>query len=218
MKKTLLSVIAGLAVIGSACAAPTPADRKALCEKHPEKYVWVEKTQACVPINPCKSDNSAIQEAYCNRVFKNVQLGNWTEGVTAVKAYLQKYLAVDMTNSTRALRREVDTSVFGQDYIPAKTSDGGYMVFEFDDLSDIAGSDRYDGAVESSCIIQGGRYSFVTTEGDGLYCLNMDESDCSDISELASSILRDVLFTSEYKEDFLLGGNVYKGCKFIVEK
>ena len=218
MKKTLLSAVAGLAVIGSVFAVPSVSDRKALCEKHPEKYVWVEKTQACVPINPCKSDNSAIQEAYCNRVFKNVQLGNWTEGVVAVKAYLQKYLAVNMMNSNLKLRHEVDTSVFGQDYIPAKTSDGGYVVFEFDDLSDIAGGDRYDGAVESACIIQGGRYASITTEGNGLYCLNMDESDCSDISELASSILRDALITDKYKEDFLLGGNVYKGCKFTVEK
>ena len=218
MKKTLLSVIAGLAVINAASAVPSPADRKALCEKHPEKYVWVEKTEACVPINPCKSDNSAIQEAYCIRVFKNVQLGNWTEGVVAVKAYLQKYLAVNMTSSNLKLRQQMDTSLFGQDYIPAKTSDGGYVVFEFDDLSDIAGGDSYDGAVESACIIQGGMTTFVTTEGKGLYCLNMKETDCSDISELASSILRDVLFTSEYKEDFMLGGKVYMGCKFVVEK
>lgn len=66
MKKTLVSIIAGLTVAGTAFALPTPDDRKAMCLKHPEKYVWVEKTQACVPINPCASSNSkAIINAYC---------------------------------------------------------------------------------------------------------------------------------------------------------
>lgn len=68
MKKTLLSVIAGLAVINVASAVPSPADRKALCEKHPEKYVWVERDQFCAPINPCKSDNQSVQLAYCRDV------------------------------------------------------------------------------------------------------------------------------------------------------
>ena len=45
MKKTLLSVGAALAVIGSACAVPSVSDRKALCEGHPDKYVWVEKSE-----------------------------------------------------------------------------------------------------------------------------------------------------------------------------
>ena len=40
MKKTLLSVIAGLAVIGSANAGI-----KETCSEHPDKLVWVEKTQ-----------------------------------------------------------------------------------------------------------------------------------------------------------------------------
>ena len=65
MKKTLLSVLVGLVVIGSASAVPSPEDRKALCEKQSDKFVWVEKTQACIPINPCLSSVSAIEEAYC---------------------------------------------------------------------------------------------------------------------------------------------------------
>ena len=56
MKKTLLSVIAGLAVIGSANAGI-----KETCLEHPDKLVWVEKTQRCIPINPCKSDDREIE-------------------------------------------------------------------------------------------------------------------------------------------------------------
>ncbi len=66
MKKTLLSVTAALAVIGSACAAPSVEDRKALCEKYPDKYVWVAKDEMCVPINPCLSDNERMRHAYCD--------------------------------------------------------------------------------------------------------------------------------------------------------
>ncbi len=70
MKKTLLSVTAALAVIGSACAVPSVEDRKALCEKHPEKYVWVAKDEMCVPINPCLSANQEMQLAYCkSKIF-----------------------------------------------------------------------------------------------------------------------------------------------------
>ena len=51
MKKTLLSVMAGLTVVGSASAAPTPEERKELCQLLIDKgtHVWVEKTQACIP-------------------------------------------------------------------------------------------------------------------------------------------------------------------------
>ena len=68
MKKTLLSVLAGLAVIGSASAVPTPEDRQNLCDLLIQKgtHVWVEKTKACVPVNPCAKDVSDdIRKAYC---------------------------------------------------------------------------------------------------------------------------------------------------------
>lgn len=73
MKKTLLSVFAGMIVIGSAFAAPTPEDRKKLCEKHPDKYVWVEKDQFCAPRYPCASENTDIRNAYCIDIFDSTQ-------------------------------------------------------------------------------------------------------------------------------------------------
>lgn len=72
MKKTLLSVITGLAVIGSA-----QAGIKETCLQHPDKLVWVEKTQRCVPINPCLSDDKEIKDAYCDdTTFANISLSN----------------------------------------------------------------------------------------------------------------------------------------------
>lgn len=72
-----LSIFAGLMVINSVFALPSPEDRKALCDKHPDKYVWVKKTQACIPINPCKSNDTDIKKAYCDdTTFANTSLTN----------------------------------------------------------------------------------------------------------------------------------------------
>ena len=64
MKKIIFGILAGIVIIGSASAVPSPADRKRLCEQQPDKFVWVEKNQACVPINPCLSDNREVKLAY----------------------------------------------------------------------------------------------------------------------------------------------------------
>ena len=196
MKKTLLSVGAALAVIGSAAAVGPDT-----C--NPEKYVWVEKDELCIPKNPCKSKSDVIRKAYCNTTFKNVQLGNWRQGRVVAEAYSKRYLGTDITNAND-MYYDKDTSLFGQDYLPAKLSDGGYVVFEFDDLADIAGGDKYDGAAEAACLIHGGRYG-TQAMGDGgetligLYCSGVSESDCKAVSSLASEILSNsALFTGEY--------------------
>lgn len=116
MKKTLVSIIAGLTVIGSAFALPSPEDIKALCEKHPDKYVWVEKSQACIPINPCESDDVDIERAYCvNRTItpnkKELLINRYVEQVL-------KTTVVDVQN--------VPGDVYA--YSGVKTADGGYFV------------------------------------------------------------------------------------------
>ena len=63
MKKTLLSITAALAVIGAANAGI-----KETCLEHPDKLVWVEKTQRCIPINPCESDDAEIKRVYCDDI------------------------------------------------------------------------------------------------------------------------------------------------------
>ena len=219
MKKTLLSMTAAVAVIGAANAGI-----KETCLKHPDKLMWVEKTEACVPINPCKSDNTAIKEAYCNTAFKDIQLGNWRQGATVVEEYVRSYLGISAT--IKELKDHgVETSLFGQDYVRAVLSDGGYMVFEFDDLSDIAGGDKYDGAAEAACLIYGGRYmSRLRAVGTGLYCRDISESGCNAVTELASKILGDVLFTGKYDDPLRAttddGSNVLHEsvCTLVVEK
>ena len=80
MKKTLLSVIAGLAVIGSATAVPSMDVQQKNCEDG--QHVWVEKTKTCVPINPCLSDDADIKRAYCDdKTFANISLSNLPAGI-----------------------------------------------------------------------------------------------------------------------------------------
>lgn len=110
MKKTLLSVIAGLAVIGSANAGI-----KETCLEHPDKLVWVEKTQRCVPINPCLSDDKEIHDAYC------VDWGLCAPGDTdeALKLWIGKWFGREIVEL-----KHLDSKAVG-----VKTDDGQYFSY-----------------------------------------------------------------------------------------
>lgn len=105
MKKILLSSIAGLAVISSACAAPSVEDRKALCEKYPDRYVWVERDEFCAPINPCESNDETVRRAYCSS-FKLHNFGKNRDLV--INRYVEKELNVKVLNI-----KEVGNCTFG---------------------------------------------------------------------------------------------------------
>ena len=117
MKKTLLSVLAGIAVIGSAVAVPSPEDRKALCEKYPDKYVWVEKDQFCVPINPCEGANDAVRIAYC---FDEVVLPS---DMAKRNMIMDRYVH-EVMRTVASDVKEISDRVVG-----VKTNDGGYIAF-----------------------------------------------------------------------------------------
>ena len=209
MKKTLLSVIAGLAVIGSANAGI-----KETCLEHPDKLVWVEKTERCVPINTCKSSDQAIVDAYCNRVFKDVQLGNWRKGATVVEEYARNNLGVGVT--IKELKNHgVDTSLFGQDYVRAVLSDGGYMVFEFDDLSDMGGADVREGAGCAACAVYGGTWSSFDGNQRTASCEGLSEAGCEKVAELMTE-LRDGALVSYSYEPFIDGSG--HTCFLTLEK
>ncbi|MCR4918059.1 MAG: hypothetical protein K5912_03910 [Alphaproteobacteria bacterium] len=68
MKKTLLSAIAGLAVIGSASAMPTPGQAKENCERlvnNGTHVGWCEKYKECVEQQPCNSDDERQRQLFC---------------------------------------------------------------------------------------------------------------------------------------------------------
>lgn len=83
MKKTLLSVVAGLAVVSAANAGI-----KETCLEHPDKLVWVEKTQRCIPINPCESDDPEIKRVYCDEFFIYADMRDSVKRDKLIKKYL----------------------------------------------------------------------------------------------------------------------------------
>ena len=122
MKPQLIYLaVFGATICGSAFAISTD-DRQAFCEQYPDKYVWVEKTQACIPINPCNSTIQSIRDAYC------------------IKA---PYLATDPV-----IREGYIKNVLHKDILKAKilnthayayhTSDGGYLYMDVNKGSDFS--------------------------------------------------------------------------------
>lgn len=137
MKKTLLSVLAGLAVITSASAGI-----KETCLENPDKLVWVEKTGECIPVNPCEKGEK--YNAYCIRAFKRTQTEKAAQSYFMTEQYLKFRGVSGLT------RHEAGTSLnnsFGQDYIAYKTGDGYYYQFEIDDTDNttlFGPSKKYD--------------------------------------------------------------------------
>ena len=117
MKKTLLSVLAGITVIGSAAALPSVEERKTLCDKYPDKYVWVEKTEACVPINPCKSEHREIRKGYC-AIFGLP--ADETKCEAAAKIFAEAQYGTSMTSFKK----------LEDGYFAMTTADGGYIGFK----------------------------------------------------------------------------------------
>ena len=166
-----------------------------------------------MPINPCKSDNSSIVEAYCNKTFANVQLGIWTGGLKLVRAYVERNLGTSVIGDSRSIRKNIDISTFGQDYIPCKTADGGYVVFEFDDLRDRTRSDILEGAIKGACKVFGDLNMLYSIHEKNRYtCPNVDnENDCTTVAELASG-MSDTIIQSEYVNAQNDIGDTYWEC------
>jgi len=204
MKKTLLSIGAALAVIDAVFAVPSKDDRKRICEKS-LGHLWIEKTETCIDKNPCKSDSQSIREAYCNTVFANIQLPSSYMGEKVVEIYAQKVLGLSGYTWTF----DVEEHIFGQDYIPYNTRDGGYVLFEFDDLWDMGKSDAYAGVVESACIIYGGSFYKDNT----LSCGDLSEKDCTEAVDFANGLL------SQNRDYYGVMIPEYDGqlCKFNIE-
>ena len=177
MKKTLLSVLAGLTVIGSASAAPTPEDRKALCQLLIDKgtHVWVEKTKACIPVNPCLSDDEQIKKAYC---FEKTLLGISLDDDKKVDLWLNKFaeqcIKSKMVEKICLLGSEYEWTKMPDNYISIKTADGGYYTLHMTYFYNENGKQSAD--------------SVVTTAAEA-YCANPEHS----------LNMRDILIDKKYE-------------------
>ncbi|MCR4917425.1 MAG: hypothetical protein K5912_00585 [Alphaproteobacteria bacterium] len=124
MKKTLVSILSGLVVIGSASAIPTPDTARENCMKLEQEgtHVWVSKDSTCIPINPCAEDASPeTNKKYClefgiptEKKNQDLMLKTYAENV--LKTSIQEIKTLPPDSS------EPDKSYYG-----IKTTDGGYF-------------------------------------------------------------------------------------------
>jgi len=148
MKKMTLSILAGLMIIGSAFAVPGPEDRKALCDKHPDKYVWVEKTKACIPINPCdptKSSNwfSGVRDAYCLDALTYSPLYLPKDDDTARDLIINRFISNYPVLGKNPSIKFLDDHTNGYYYVAFFTEDKNYLVAEIYDI-DFSVQDLYE--------------------------------------------------------------------------
>ena len=190
MKKTLLSVVAGLAVVSAANAGI-----KETCLEHPDKLVWVEKNQRCIPINPCVSDDIEIRDTYCDIDFNTIE----DNLVQIVKLYARNVLGTEVSSTTHLSSND------GYWYLAVKTMDGGYFVaagagfveYTKDHLvANVIFDARKALGVNGPCVGAEGKFECYTRI-DGHVLV---EQDCNEIAQLASS-LSGVSINSSYKAD-----------------
>ena len=163
MKKTLLSVLAVVSVMGTASAVPSAADRKAMCESKPDKYVWVEKNQACIPVNPCgPMEDSNIKNAYCLQSGFNGTPDFVKNGISGWEL-LEFDLEYNNRNCRLAKEKVFKSRVMGglgspvsQIIVPC-VGDGTYFAYAF-------WPDNTDDLLDNLCFI-GGFRARVTYEG-----------------------------------------------------
>ena len=114
-------------VVPSAFAVPSLGDRRVLCEKYSDKYVWVEKAEACVPLNPCLSDAPSIRNAYCDGRFSDVSVKNYG----AAEQLVQQYVGGNFTVRKQPREKNfIAVTQAGTDVLSAYD----YRVFEFQEI------------------------------------------------------------------------------------
>lgn len=180
MKKTLLSVIAGLAMVGTVSAAPSPEDVKKMCEKNPNKYVWVEKDKFCAPINPCDyyKVNYNVREAYCaselNDSFKYLpRIQEVREMI--LERYAKNVLKTGVKNIKTFTSDEGDVVID-----TVTTSDGGYFAVAYDGKEEVG---------HPACLHWASNaYGYEFRSGKGSFYIPglEDKSICRDITDFAS--------------------------------
>lgn len=193
MKKTLLSILAMMAVVNAASALPTPDDRKALCDKHPDKYVWVEKTKSCIPINPCKSNDEQIVRSYCPLA---TDTGIFSKG-EKFNLVIERFIQV-VFNSTVAHIADLPQD---PSYVAVWTMDGYYFVVPTKGGALGLGPERVVSeyildameAMNLQTWLMTGDAESKTVEIEG----NMTKAMCQDIADFAS-LLADELITAQF--------------------
>lgn len=173
MKKTLLFTMMGLMAIGSASAMPTPDAARDNCMKQEQEgtHIWVEKNQACILRNPCKTEN-AKEDLYCDHTFKNYT-ANSIQWKPLVNAYAKTHNldceATAIVEGNYVLCNGQDTKVFEFSYINETDSSMGFNLESFELL---VCRNILNGEAERD------------ERDHGVFCRKSSESDCKAVNDV----------------------------------
>ncbi len=135
----------------------------------------MEKTKACIPVNPCLSDDEQIKEAYC---FEKTLLGISLDDDERVDLWLDKFaeqcIKSKMVEKICLWGSEHEWTKMPDNYISIKTADGGYYTLHMTYFYNENGKQSAD--------------SVVTTAAEA-YCA----------SWVGSLNLRDILIEKKYE-------------------
>ena len=181
MKKSCLVALGALvACIGAANAASL----KDTCLANPDKFIWVEAKQDCVPLNPCSQpEDSNYYKLYCDDVLAN-KFTSRKEAVKEVNWYIKHVLNIpsgcqEIGFYTYNPNRTVDYNnilcMVGDNFVEFKLT-------PFIDSDWVA--EDWHNRQQFRCEALGGE-SFYLADGDtyDLGCKGLNETQCNKIAK-----------------------------------
>ena len=121
MKKTLLSVLAGVMVISSAVAVPSLDKQKEACEAEGD-FIWVktpEGNETCIPMDPCDPyTDFDVYKMYC------VEGLEWPNKGSKLDVLINKYAEKVKKTSVAKIIYDLGRR---KNHVGVKTTDGGYF-------------------------------------------------------------------------------------------
>ena len=173
--KLILGALLGATICGSAFADSSVDTRRAFCEQA-DGFVWVEKTKACIPVNPCGNDNAEIVQAYCIEV-------PFYSTPAVYNAFVEKGLHSEVKKGEFIKLSDDKTAVY--------TTDGDYRVFKRMPKTDYAGLHQM---IAAACFPYGEADFDYSNDTCPLAADDSDDADklCNEVANLASSIAGEV--------------------------
>ncbi len=184
MNRIFIGIVLIVISIVSAFAIPTLADRQHLCESKPLSFVWVEKTNACIPINPCESQEDDIRDGYCIPSIATVESEKNAELV--MQRYTEKVLNTHVINVIPITSKDDKYLI----YLGVRTADDSYYVFRF---YKPFGMPVADNLLIAACWAYGKSYVEQETKENEYWCTVHDENECTDIVDFASLLVGEMV-------------------------
>jgi len=188
------------ATVCSGAFAMSAEEQKAFCESHPDNYVWVEKNQECIPVNPCNSKDDHISGTYC----ANSGLGGCKHSRVSTEKYFQNVWNTSIEEEIDLGTEEVDGIGLSRNMTAYKTTDGNYLVLlqgvshDTCTAADIAGDAFWAHGIGS--VLYDSKVEAHVYNREGMERKELTESDCSEIADFATSI-GDHLYHANFEGD-----------------